>query len=49
MAVRLGELEISTWEYRGLYRCWRLSRAAEDALLLVVAGPLRPVATAPPA
>lgn len=49
MAVRLGELGITTWEYRGLYRYWRLRRAAENTLLLVVAGPPRPVATAPPA
>jgi hypothetical protein len=40
-AVRLGELGITTWEYRSLYRYWRLTRAAEDALLLVVAGPPR--------
>lgn len=41
-AVRLGELGIGTWEYRGLYRYWRLTRTAEDALLLVVAGPPQP-------
>ena len=39
MAVRLGALDIATWEYRGLYRYWRLTPAAEDALLLVVVGP----------
>ena len=38
-AVRLGNLGITTWEYRSLYRYHRLSRAAEDALLVVVAGP----------
>ncbi|MFD2720322.1 hypothetical protein ACFST9_16475 [Hymenobacter monticola] len=39
VAVRLGELDLTTWEYRSLYRYWRLTPAAEDALLLVVAGP----------
>jgi hypothetical protein len=42
VAVRLGELGLLTWEYRSLYRYWRLSRATEDALLAVVAGPARP-------
>ena len=36
---RLGELGLATWEHRSYYRYWRLTRAAEDALLLVVAGP----------
>ena len=46
MAVRLGAvLDLTTWDYRGLYRYHRLGRAAEDALLLVVAGPPAP---APP-
>ena len=45
VAVRLGEFDVTTWEYRSLYRYWRLTRAAEDALLLVVAGP--PVPPAP--
>ena len=39
VAVRLGEFGLLAWENRGLYRYWRLTRAAEDALLLVVAGP----------
>ena len=39
VAVRLGELDVTTWEYRSRYRYWRLTRAAEDALLLVVVGP----------
>ena len=39
VAVRLGEFGLTTWEYRSLYRYWRLERAAEDALLLVVVGP----------
>ena len=39
VAVRLGEFALTTWEYRSLYRYWRLTPAAEDALLLVVAGP----------
>jgi hypothetical protein len=43
--VRLGELKITTREYRSLYRYRRLPRAAEDALLLVVLGP---PALAPP-
>jgi hypothetical protein len=39
VAVRLGEFALATVEERGLYRYWRLTRAAEDALLLVVLGP----------
>ena len=39
VAMRLGEFDLTTWEHRGLYRYWRLTRAAEDALLLVVVGP----------
>ena len=39
VAVRLGELGLITPENRGLYRYWRLTHAAEDALLLVVVGP----------
>ena len=39
VAVRLGEFGLLTWGNRGLYRYWRLTHAAEDALLLVVAGP----------
>lgn len=42
VAVRLGEFGLITSENRGLYRYWRLTRAAEDALLRVVAGPLQP-------
>ena len=42
VAVRLGEFDVTTWEYRSLYRYWRLTRAAEDALLLVVVGPSAP-------
>ena len=38
-AVLLAELDLLTWEYRSYWRYWRLTRAAEDALLLVVAGP----------
>lgn len=38
-AVRLSELGLTNWEYRGLYRYHRLSRPTEDALLLVVQGP----------
>ena len=37
--ARLGTLGLADAQYRGLYRYWRLTRAAEDALLLVVAGP----------
>jgi len=47
VAVRLGEFDLLTGEYRGLYRYWRLTRAAEDALLLVVMGPPRPVDATP--
>ena len=39
VAVRLGEFGLTTAETRGLYRYWRLTRAAEDALLRVVLGP----------
>ncbi|GAB3868024.1 hypothetical protein GCM10028824_11780 [Hymenobacter segetis] len=39
VAVRLGEFGLATPEERGLYRYWRLTPAAEDALLLVVVGP----------
>ena len=42
VAVRLGEFGLLTWEYRSLYRYWCLTRATEDALLLVVAGPPAP-------
>ena len=42
VAVRLGGFNLLTWEYRGLYRYWSLTRAAEDALLLVVVGPVAP-------
>ena len=38
-AVRLGNLGLTTWEYRSYWRYWRLTRATEDALLVVVAGP----------
>jgi hypothetical protein len=38
VAVRLGEFDLLTWEYRSLWRYWHLTRAAEDALLLVVVG-----------
>ena len=48
VAVRLGELGLARWEDRGLYRFWRLTPAAEDALLLVVAGPKPPVPPAQP-
>jgi len=41
-AVRLRRLGLTTWEYRSLYRFHRLTRAAEDALLLVVTGPPTP-------
>ena len=40
LVARLAALGLSTGEYRGLSRYHRLSRAAEDALLRVVAGPL---------
>lgn len=43
VAVRLGEFDVTTWEHRSLYRYWRLTRAAEDALLLVVMGPPAPL------
>ena len=46
VAVRLGAFDITTWEYRSLYRYLRLTRAAEDALLRVVLGP---TAATPPA
>ncbi|WP_210521082.1 hypothetical protein [Hymenobacter terricola] len=36
---RLHQLGLATWEQRSYWRYWRLTRAAEDALLLVVAGP----------
>lgn len=39
VAGRLGEFALATAEDRGLYRYWRLTRAAEDALLRVVVGP----------
>ena len=39
VAVRLGARGLITAETRGLYRYWRLTRAAEDALLRVVVGP----------
>ncbi|MBF9224302.1 hypothetical protein [Hymenobacter ruricola] len=43
VAVRLGrDFDLLDWEYRGLYRYWRLTRATEDALLLVVLGPPQP-------
>ena len=45
VAVRLGNLEITTWEYRSYYRYWRLTPTAEDALLLVVLGPPAPPQT----
>ena len=35
------------WEERGVYRYWRLTRAAEDALRLVVAGPPTVAPSAP--
>ncbi|MDO7876270.1 hypothetical protein Q5H93_16110 [Hymenobacter sp. ASUV-10] len=38
LAVQLQSLGFTAWEYRGLYRYHRLTRATEDALLLVVAG-----------
>jgi hypothetical protein len=40
LAVQLHSLGLTAWEYRGLYRYHRLTRAAEDALLLVVQGPV---------
>lgn len=39
VAERLAGLGLTTWEYRGRPRYHRLTRAAEDALLPVVAGP----------
>ena len=39
VAVRLGEFGLISWQYRSLWRYWRLTRAAEDALLFVVLGP----------
>ena len=39
VAVRLCEFGLLTWEYRSLWRYWRLSRTAEDGLLVVVVGP----------
>ena len=45
VAVRLSEFGLITWEYRSYYRYWRLTRAAEDALLLVVVGPPAPLPT----
>lgn len=36
---RLQQLGLATWEQRSYWRYWRLTRAAEDALLLVVMGP----------
>ena len=41
-ARTVGQLHtqgLTDWEERGVYRYWRLTRAAEDALLRVVAGP----------
>ena len=43
VAVRLSESGLLTCEYRSYYRYWRLTRAAEDALLLVVVGPPAPL------
>jgi hypothetical protein len=42
VAVRLSEFGLIAPENRSLYRYWRLTRAAEDALLLVVVGPPAP-------
>ena len=38
-AGHLQTQALVAWEERGRYRYWRLTRAAEDGLLLVVAGP----------
>ncbi len=40
LAVQLNAEGLTTWEYRGSYRYHRLTRATEDALLLLVAGPV---------
>ncbi len=45
-AAQLHALLLVAWEERGLYRYWCLTRAAEDALLLVVVGPVAPAAPA---
>ena len=39
VAGHLHARQLVAWEERGLYRYWRLTRAAEDALLRVVLGP----------
>ena len=39
---RLQQLGLAVCQQRSYYRYWRLTRAAEDALLLVVAGPPGP-------
>lgn len=39
LAVQLNGLGLTTWEFRGVFRYHRLSRATEDALLLLAAGP----------
>ena len=46
VAVRLGELAVTSSAYRSRTRYWHLTRAAEDALLRVVAGPAAPAAPA---
>ena len=48
VAERLADLGLTMWEYRGSPRYHRLTRAAEDALLLVVTGPPAPAQSAPP-
>ena len=39
VAGRFGEFALATAQNRDLDRCWRLTRAADVALLLVMAGP----------
>ena len=46
VAVHLTELGLTTWAPRSIWRDYRLTPATEDALLLVVVGPVAPAAPA---
>lgn len=48
MAHTLGDYGLATYTARAGKRYHRLTRAAEDALLLLVLGPPRPAAAGPP-
>ena len=45
VALRLGQLGLTTWEERSIWRYHCLTPTAEDALLLVVVGPPAPLPT----